>query len=398
MDNLVDECSFKRLSCLTDLNTFDRKFIQKNDENVIGNKEGLSLKPLINAATLNTLKFCTELSVKCSFNHNWVNFSNTVKNIFQKYNNLPSIFPGMCQACQAVKFGLLQKNKKTILNSCSIPQYLNTDTEEGPYLQAFDKTNMKSQIIFKENTIIIPCGYLLTDMFTMNSINLFHYKPNKVPVYSVENVQYFINPFLYEYFKTIYLKYSSQSNANISFINKILNQNSNVDQLQFICVYESEIILLGGLIRPTVRHSLFTNGKQNNEFITFEIKEMKYIQNPIDLIKDQMEPEELIDEFSDLLHYVTKSDRAYHGNFFKELTSNVARRISAFCVPNKITVSKDENSGVIRQYQSNVIWKSNIGLVATRDITNGELLTGETSLSLDEFKNLKLIRKNNVMF
>src|SRR5207237_8779300 len=111
-----------------------------------------SLKPFVLNTIVNTINYCNETTNKCSLSHSWISFSKTANDIFEQYKYIPSIIPLVCKACLAIKFGLTQTFKNTMVNFCSIDKYHQFDIEEGPYLKAISKPVNKNKIVFQKNT------------------------------------------------------------------------------------------------------------------------------------------------------------------------------------------------------------------------------------------------------
>lgn len=150
-------------------------------------------------------------SPQCAFSHMFQNKyeNDNLKKLYSNPNGLTfsSMFNGVCKACFVSKFGLFESSETNLHQfTCAVPPKINSSNTllQGPFLRAYKPSYsiVKDNVVFPKGTVIFPCGNLLLDILMSSENNL--YGNNKPPFIEKGADIFFLNPYIYTYFKYLY--------------------------------------------------------------------------------------------------------------------------------------------------------------------------------------------------
>ena len=349
-------------------------------------------------------------------------------------------FLPLCKGCLLAKFGLLEDvvkttnnlqcyyNRKTMNNTC--------DHEDGPFLRAFKTTGnvYKKTVAFENNTIILPAGQLLLDVFMMEASKLFLRDLNTVEVV-INSKSYFMNNYLYLYFKMLHQMYAYNVNLTSPFVRNTDEFNDQQFSILHHMIkdgysnisYKCEAFLLGNLINPTGGVSHYV---KDGEMINYSQYDKKVhvtlvhkpqakgeepvlddgshyviteITNPRSKIKGVQK--QTLQNFNDHA-YVNTNDfqtfihnrkRSMEDYFVRGLGDNIQSAIGLhlahMCIPSSIVDREEPPTSTsykkLRTLKANVKYVEGVGLLSTRTICHGDFLIIDTATLIDNFMSIK---------
>lgn len=373
-------------------------------------KKDSKVLPIIKTCVNSLFKRDRETQSQCALSHELISFKDN--DYYEKYKTKSTItFPAICRACLAYKFGLIEKKMSNeSLLGCSILK-LNYKYEEGPYLCVREeekeakekgKRDSNSKVAFRKDTVIIPCGYWLYDILMGDTLQLFNNK-NLIPKILKAGVEYTINQYIFNYFRSIY-KFLSTKEVENKFMDHVITYlwglNETDPNFDMLGTYELDSLFICGLVQPTYINSIICKDEKNAILtglnvlegdIAYEILYDKY-KNEEDM---EVDSSKLIEDYTKfLLNYIVIRKKILEKHYSDVTGDLPGRQIASFCIPSTI-ISDDDSATIYRKLKHNVIWVQYIGLVAYRDIYYEEMLIIETILTLGNFKHLKIQEETN---
>lgn len=328
----------------------------------------------------------------------------------------------------------------------------NVERAEGPFLRAFKPVaNIIDDInvVFEKNTIILPCGQLLIEILTAQPEVLYN-KNKKIPLVKVSTTDdiesgttaaitaaanddndtpYKLNPYLFSYFKHLHDRQTLPANRNkrdYKFLEDILCNGGLDSSNELACTTEVDLLLIANLINPIAALSNYislaeTVALNDDKTLTVSIGsntrpvgttddeelpdqedssfcKLNVVTRPLEKIPGiearqlqhvngvffsyTLNMRQLIsNRFKGLLHYFSKKVAP-----LKDIKSASGLHVASFCLPHCIM----QGSNVVRKLHPNCAWIECIGLVATSDICENELLIIDETVPLEHFVRLKL--------
>ena len=351
-------------------------------------------------------------------------------------------FLPLCKGCLLAKFGLLEDavkttnnlqcyyNRKTMNNTC--------DHEDGPFLRAFKTTGnvYKKNVAFETNTIILPAGQLLLDLFMMEPSKLFLHDLNTAVVV-INGADYFMNNYLYLYFKRLHQMYAYNVNLTSPFVRNTDEFNDQQYSILHHMIkdgysnisYKCEAFLLGNLINPRggvshyVQDGEMINYSQYDKkvHVTLAIKPQAVgkeepvldddshyvttsIDNPTSKIKGVAK--QTLQNFNDHAYVNTNDFQTFIHNrkrsmeeYFerslgdKDIKSAIGLHLAHMCIPSSIVDTEgtptSKSYKTLRTLKANVKYVEGVGLLSTRTICHGDFLIINMATLIDHFMSIK---------
>jgi hypothetical protein len=373
----------------------------------------------------------------CLLSHELVTLDKNNFGLYYKSEEYPTnLFVRVCNNCLLAKFGLYERdNDNTSFLNCILTKTQHDDKNfrtEGPFLHAYKTIPhvvADESIAFLENTIIIPSGVILMDLFMSDREELFD-RDGTIPTVRENGKSYRINPYIYGYLHLIHDLQTAPSTKpqlqldQVKNFEEILYQTSNLDaNLKCLAgTYEREVFMMSNLVHPLAALSNYvttgTNYKlksqpkqidvsiRKNEIIPPETAELASSNKHINLTvtangpfqgKTKLEVRKVI-AFNQIVQTSGLSMRQlivnrkkwlskYFNTDIKTVYSAIALHILSFCVPSII---RKPDEATYRRFYPNVTFIEGIGLVSTKDICINETLIANTSVGIDDFIKLKM--------
>lgn len=319
------------------------------------------------------------------------------------------IFPPLCGRCFLNKFSLFEDETRTFNN---VHYYLNirkktcfSDRKEGPFLRCFKVgVNIyQGSFVFCKNTVILPVGCILFDAFMSDQYNLFANTFHSI-TYTKNNAKYVLNPYLFNYFKTIYEKKVNPSDPG-SVIQLMINETI------FNIAYQTDAYLFGNLIPPKA-HFLSPYIKYGERIILLENNAVNINvtkipdEDDVDILitnpttpyttEDIKYMNEHVLKNASFVDEVSKKRKNELSNkyFVKNKscnnlpTSASGLYLAYFCIPSTIVDDNDWNK-CIRYLRPNVKFEEGIGLISVDNIFEGDFLVIEACIPISSYVDSK---------
>jgi len=365
-------------------------------------------------------------------------------------------FLPLCKGCLFAKFGLIEDTaatannlqcyfaRKTSANSCHLGR-------EGPFLRAYKTTEnlYRQNVVFEKNTVILPVGQLLIDIFMMEPGILFLRDFNTVQLkLNYDPNPYNVNNYLYLYFKMLHQLYVSK--VNVSSKRAVRNADEFTDQ-QYSVVhhmlqdghaeasYKSEAFLLGNLINPSSGVSVYVTEGNRIEYaqdrtVYVDVKDHtpQTLEPVLDedshyattVIHNHKSSIPLLDQqdvrnvnnwafadtnnFHTFVHSRKESLLAYFEEdvndklHLDKIYSAIGLHLAHMCVPSHIVDKTWSNTEptytVLRSLKPNVKYVEGLGLISTKTICVGDFLVINMATTIDRFMATKGSNSPNAIF
>lgn len=342
-----------------------------------------------------------------------------------------NLFPRICRHCLLGKFGLYEAYVDVQPFAICHKLQAVDNKDVGPFLKASKAiVNLvnPAKVVFPSDTIILPAGQILLELLMADPEYLYNIK-KKIPVITHDQKDYFLNHYIYGYFKYIHEIITNPANSNrekpnqMKTLDDVLwceNLTNSIHPLQVSA--EVDAIFMSHLVQPTGSLSGFIVSGESSTID--ETKELN-----INIIDDVVNTPELVsDKRSRLVRVEIKNPKVniHHVNptniqllnqilsgyllTVKQLILNrksglneyfndnvdssaIQLHISSFCLPFKIMRGTD----VLLQYQPNCKYIPGLGLVSISTICEGDLLIVERTVNVENFKRLKMSKYEESM-
>lgn len=335
-----------------------------------------------------------------------------------------NLFPRICKHCLLGKFGLYEARVdiQPFANCVGRNVQAADNKNVGPFLKAFKSIENlidRAKVVFPSNTIILPSGQILMELLMTNPEYLFNVK-KKIPIVRVGGKEYFLNHYIYGYYKRMHEIASNPANSakpsQMKSLDDVLwceNLTRAIHPLQASA--EVDTVFMSQLIQPTGslsayvkkgESSIIDETKTLNITTTDDLKTGKelasdktsYLANVVvtnlqknisgvELEKVQYLDQALAGELVSTRQLIIRRKVGLQ-EYFEEAKHNSAIQlhISSFCLPCKIK----RGGTVFLEYQPNCKFIPGLGLVSISTICTGDLLIIDRTVDIENFRRLKM--------